>query len=370
MNNALPINLEKFKTNCRAAAVGDYLWEDVLKDLTLWLNADRGLSLHSQNGSNYKIGLNYNHDLSASNSYNASFNLKDPRASLSKRTPVGRPKTGQQYVSNQDIKHTDYYNQIIVKTDALDSLHTVLLDTPELGRHTISIHRSFANDFFQRADVEKMQLILPDLISAFTYSAKITGLLGGKISTQSFGGLLNEKLQIQTLNGNLAQVLMGCESLTFNGEFLWPKSKALKTFFPLAFKRAIDGFTSQCKFNVEGPQISEIEPYIDISFSPRLALIDWLPSAEPSILFYATRIQQKSTKYIDIFAGIFELTSAEQSILKHIILCPSLRDAALASNITYETARWHLKNIYLKTGYSKQESLISAVRDMDISNAQ
>ena len=370
MNNAAPINLEKLKKNCRAAAVGGYLWEDVLEDLTLWLNADRGLFLHSQNGNNYKIGLNYNHDLSASNSYNTSFNLKDPRERLSKRTPVGQPMTGQQYVSNQDMKYTDYYNQIIVKTDALDSLHTVLLDTAELGRHAISIHRSFKNNLFQQADIDKMQLVLPDLISAFSYSAKITGLVGAKLSAQSFGGLLNETLRPQTLSGNLMHVLMGCETLTFNGDFLRPQSKALSTFFSLAFKRALEGLTSQCQIAVEDPLLSEIEPFIDISISPRLALIDWLPSTAPSVLFHATRMQKKSSSHVNMFAEIFELTSAEQNILKHIVFCQSLRQAAIAASITYETARWHLKNIFLKTGYSKQASLIRAVRDMDISNAR
>jgi len=369
MNRKLSISLKDVKKSCRAAAVGDYLWEDALKDVTLWLEADRGLSLHSHKGKAYSIGLNYNHDLSASGAYNKSPNLRDPREKSSKKTSVGETKTGQQYLSNQEILKTDYYNEILIKTDAMDSLHTVLMDTPILGRHAISLHRSFKNDYFQSHDIEKMQLILPDLVGAFSYSAKITGLLGSKDLRDSFGGLLNECLRIHSLSGDIGQILKGCEALRYDGNFLRPKSKALSTFFNLGFRRAIDGHTSRCQVKIDSPNFTGLHPVINISVSPRPKLIDWLPSDDPVVLLHVTKDQEETAGDIDIFAAIFDLTSAEKNMLFEILHAGSLKDAALSASVTYETARWHLKNIYLKTGYSKQETLLRAVREMDLSNA-
>jgi len=133
--------------------------------------------------------------------------------------------------------------------------------------------------------------------------------------------------------------------------------------------RALHGHTSRCKGNIEGSHFAELRPVISISISPRPKLIDWLPSDEPTVLLHLTRDQEETVGDIDIFATIFDLTSAEKNMLAKILDTGSLKNAALSASITYETARWHLKNIYLKTGYSKQEALLRAVREMDISNA-
>jgi DNA-binding CsgD family transcriptional regulator len=64
---------------------------------------------------------------------------------------------------------------------------------------------------------------------------------------------------------------------------------------------------------------------------------------------------------IDLLRYHFGLTPAEARLALHLVAGETLRSAEVKLSISYETARTHLKNIFNKTGTSRQAELVVAI---------
>ena len=364
------VNLETLIKQCRGAALGDLPWDTLLSNICKWVEGDRAMMMHASHGQPYSATYSVNHDLSVLAKYNENYNGTDPRMPFSKLTPPGHTRTGQQYLPNSEIENTKYFNTISKNTNILDSVHSVIVDSPEIGRQAISIHRGFENEFFQKAHVERMQALLPHLTDAYEYAIRVAGQFTPESERTSASILVNQKLQTHILNGKLSNVLIGCEDLMWNGEFLRPKTDILKQFIFLAIQRANIGGLSNCRIQVSDPLISEIKPYIQITILPCPNVIDWLPDIKNKVMFHICRHQQNvDTSNAQIFYSLYSLTKAECRTLDSLLTTRDLKQASKKIGISYETSRWHLKNIYQKTGLSTQDTLLRAISEMDLSRA-
>ena len=61
---------------------------------------------------------------------------------------------------------------------------------------------------------------------------------------------------------------------------------------------------------------------------------------------------------IDLLRRHFGLTPAEARLALHLVAGETLRSAEVKLNITYESARTSLKNIFRKTGTCRQAELV------------
>jgi len=57
----------------------------------------------------------------------------------------------------------------------------------------------------------------------------------------------------------------------------------------------------------------------------------------------------------------FGLTRAEAQLTLHLVTGETLRSAAAKFNISYQTARTHLRNIFNKTGARRQAQLVTVI---------
>jgi DNA-binding CsgD family transcriptional regulator len=57
----------------------------------------------------------------------------------------------------------------------------------------------------------------------------------------------------------------------------------------------------------------------------------------------------------------FDLTPAEARLVVHLVTGASLRSCANALGISYQTARGHLKSVFVKTGTHRQTQMLLAV---------
>jgi DNA-binding CsgD family transcriptional regulator len=64
---------------------------------------------------------------------------------------------------------------------------------------------------------------------------------------------------------------------------------------------------------------------------------------------------------IELLRSHFGLTPAEARLALHLVAGETLRSAEVKLSISYETARTHLKNIFDKTGTSRQAELVIAI---------
>jgi DNA-binding CsgD family transcriptional regulator len=64
---------------------------------------------------------------------------------------------------------------------------------------------------------------------------------------------------------------------------------------------------------------------------------------------------------IELLRSHFGLTPAEARVALHLVAGETLRSAEVKLSISYETARTHLKNIFNKTGSSRQAELVIVI---------
>jgi DNA-binding CsgD family transcriptional regulator len=64
---------------------------------------------------------------------------------------------------------------------------------------------------------------------------------------------------------------------------------------------------------------------------------------------------------IELLRSHFGLTPAEARVALHLVAGETLRSAEVKLSISYETARTHLKNIFNKTGTSRQAELVIVI---------
>jgi DNA-binding CsgD family transcriptional regulator len=64
---------------------------------------------------------------------------------------------------------------------------------------------------------------------------------------------------------------------------------------------------------------------------------------------------------IELLRSHFGLTPAEARLALHLVAGETLRSAEVKLSISYETARTHLKNIFNKTGTSRQAELVIVI---------
>ena len=64
---------------------------------------------------------------------------------------------------------------------------------------------------------------------------------------------------------------------------------------------------------------------------------------------------------IDLLRRHFGLTPAEARLALHLVAGETLRSAEVKLNITYESARTSLKNIFRKTGTCRQAELVIVI---------
>ena len=116
------LDLENLAARCEAASFGDYAWSALLQDIAEWVGGSKAMLLGMPGNGPYRRSLDWNHDQVAMERYNSHYNRFDPRAGLSLLTPVHQSQLGQQYVRNEDIEHTEYFEAINRFGDVRDSV--------------------------------------------------------------------------------------------------------------------------------------------------------------------------------------------------------------------------------------------------------
>jgi len=362
------MDIAKFQKSCRAAALGLYPWGNILSDLCELIGADKAiLSGSGRAGAEY-ISMAYNHDTSYIESYNSKYYIYDVRLAAARKAKIGDVNTGQQIIPNSIVKDTPYYNNILAKSDIHDSLHAAVLDLPGSGRQSIILHRGFDRALFRHDDVQKMQLLLPYLAEAMQYALKIAFHRDEQQSLAGVTALIGDNFHLRHINGNVQDVFEGCSYMTFNNGSLLPTTESIKNIFLNAFNRAVDGKATRFRLQTQTMPKEEDPSYLQFTISPHPKSIEWLPIDGKTALLNIARINYDTDHDVDMFTRAFGLTNAEAKTLKGLAINEDTRAAASYVGISYKTLRWHLKNIFCKTGYRSQEGLLKAFSNMDISN--
>lgn len=86
-------------------------------------------------------------------------------------------------------------------------------------------------------------------------------------------------------------------------------------------------------------------------------------ASSPTLLLMITDSSGVQRADALLYRRLYQLTNAEAALAQHLATGLSVRRAAAAAGMTYETARWYLKILFQKTGTRRQAELIYRLRE-------
>ncbi|MXO48901.1 hypothetical protein GRI69_11595 [Erythrobacter vulgaris] len=292
----------------------------------------------------------FNHDPSGLALYNSGYNRIDPRRAQSLATNVGKSGLGQEFLRNDEIEGTRYFSDICVAGDVQDSVHGIIADD-EFGRLTVSVQRGFSSEYFDRTHSAKLEALLP-IIARYIRASKLTTCLaaGPAGEKQLFGCLVTADLEYLTsakTGPRLGKQLS--QQLAFSNGRLCFNNASLQAVFDKGVQAALFGSGAFFKINETA-----------FRFSPMPAQLAWLHPGEKFAML--TVFRDSNVETVSLFAEAFEFSEQETRLLALLCDGHSLRACGMKLNVSYETVRWHVKNMGSKSNYSRTPEMLEAAR--------
>ena len=349
------MNLQTVEKQLLDAALGFGTWEDAVATISAFVGGNKAMLLGASSDACYATSVFHNHDPGEVALYNSGYNRLDPRRYESMRTPVGEVRLGQEYVSNDSIRKTAYFADISLRGDVKDSVHGVI-SNDEFGRFTISVQRGFSDEYFGSAEAERLAAVLPLLAKGFARSRAITTVRSAPDHNQRLQSyLVATDLRFRSLGKsgqpNLDFLPSGISAGPSGFQFDTP---ALET----AFKQGImlAKRTGDASFRLNGHilRFAQIPPQLGWSE---------LPGMEAILTIY----RAQASNELAIYAKAFGFTPRETETLQALVAEGAPRKAAERLGVSYETVRWHIKNMQSKSGSSSFQAMIRFANSGDLS---
>lgn len=355
-------DLEAITRLTHAASVGDASWDDVVDALARFVGAGKGALYHSEHGTSYRSVATSNFDPTVFRKYDQGFNARDPRTAISMRLGAGEVGTGQGFLPNHEIERTEYFQEITLPANVMDSVHGVILDDRVFGRKAISLQRGFGEDIFGHEETRRLSAALPKLSDAMRYSLWTSAPASGE---HSLSLLLDAAMTVRILRGNAEllrtpRLALGLERRA-HATVLALRSDPARRAVRTLWRRAFSGHA--CPLRVTQPS----GPRLDFTLMPMPDALAWVWDGRPCVLLSVSRLDGDARVDVEAFAEAHALTPAERHVLA--VLCDggSSADVADRLGIKPETLRWHVKNLMSKTGFSRRDALVRAARVTDLS---
>ena len=348
------------RSSCEVA-VGDGEWQTLIAHVCDFVEGDKAMLLVSDRAGAYRHSLQYRHDSQAAQRYNSDWNIVDPRLSLSLRTPPGEARTGQEYLRNEDYCHTEYFNEITLAGNVMDSVHGVICDSPDLGRIAISVQRPFGKDCFDSRGTSRMRRALPFLEQAVRMSARIHLGLNNTDTIQA-SCLIDSDYNVRFADEDAVEILQSTGIGTIaNGRLILSRNGVSELLVRSFDRPTLD---RPIRFRIAG----EPPLYYNFRLSEPPEEMSLLLAGKRQLLLSFGTSRDVPEDLSAQFAEAYGLTGRERDIVHQVTLSGNLRASADKIGISYETARNHLKHVYEKTNFRSLNDVVIAVRTGDLSN--
>ena len=345
------LSIELLERRCRDAATGAYAWDALLRDIGQWVGGSKGMMLGAGLLGPHRHTLDWNHDPKGLARYNSYYNRFDPRTPYARLTPLHGAQLGQKYVRNESIAKTEYFQAINLDCDVKDSVHGIIANDAEIGRRSISIQRGFKEDFFAEAQAERLAAILPVLERAMKDSIRVARSVAGHMSGNGYCYMVVDRARrVIFADSSQDDQLARSGPLALAGDLLASGNEGVDR----AIEQAIDTAL------VERP-VSLHLAGVKMEFSRVPQALAWLAEDDHCFLAVVAQEKQAATS-ARLFATAHDFSAREADILAILLAEDDLRVAASQCGLSYETVRWHLKNMQMKCGVSRRETMLAAAR--------
>lgn len=259
------------------------------------------------------------------------------------------------------LESSEYYRDLLLPYNVPQIMALTVWSEPQrLG--VLNLTRGRRDDYFGDSERAICRALMPHLQRAFVITSRLQELEAriqdGRTALEkvSWGAILIESGNRISFANRIAESILRCGDGLINrlGK-LGTRTLADNAKLAQAIDLARQGEGSALAVARGG-----LSSYT-LLITPLGERQGWLAMREQTILVAVTDPERPSDVNIDRLKSIYGLTTAEAALAARLATGSELTQAARQLGIQHETARTHLKRVFLKLGVSKQSELVSRV---------
>jgi DNA-binding CsgD family transcriptional regulator len=293
------------------------------------------------------------------------------------RMSPGCIRPGQSLWLDQPYRDSTYYNEVVRPDGGYDGLVTVPF---RKGRHSafLVIGRMQGQPDFDDADAHLIQPVISHLANAMRIRLRLEQVeFAARQAHRAFDLLdlgvfiLDAELRPSFLNKRAEALVRASDGLCFSRGVLSTAAAPTTTILRRAVKNAIglQRYRGQADVEEVYDAVSELEiarpsgrpPLISTVMPLGVENSERLLMPPAHAIVFVKQPDDKPRLDLDRLANIFGLSPRQAALTGLLAQGATLADAAAALGIGFETARWHLRTTFDKTGTRRQVDLVRLV---------
>jgi DNA-binding CsgD family transcriptional regulator len=299
-------------------------------------------------------------------SYRTYFATRNPWTRLSQ--PLYRPGfvyTPERYLPLRELQRTEFYDGIL---RPLNVAHCFGACVFKRGDDALSftVVRSRTRGHYEERELDQVRAILPHLRRAIQVNERLAQLehnrtsLGGGLDSLRHGVIVVDRSGRVIFANRVANLIVALnDGLTIAKDGLVASARADRSRLRLLLDRAVrttagEGFESGGAMTVSRPSMKR--SFFVLVAPLKLTRPGCDPSGMATIFVSDPEIRIETIE--DVARRTFGLTKAEARVANAFASSDSLDQAAQTLRVTRETIRWHLRQLYRKTGTNRQTGLL------------
>ncbi len=297
--------------------------------------------------------------------------------SLATKAPVGAFVEGQQLITTNDLKKTEFYTDFLSNFEGFDSVSGTVIHRSQERFAVLGIHstdKMLENSGEAIARLQK--LITPHLIQAFEISrrlghgAMLATSLEYTLEAQGCASIvIDGQLQVYYANG-AARALFDTKILTLDAHACIAigsghrESEILRGALTAALGKA-SGISQNHLVKISGqdqlhPLVAQIMPLASSRAKGALPKV----GDKKQVLMIISDPSSEHQNMQPVLSMAFDLTASEANLAAALANGHSLSDYARAAKIQVDTARSQLKTVFSKTHTHRQAELVALIIKM------
>ncbi len=297
--------------------------------------------------------------------YTKYFAFKNPWIKVMDFLPDGACVVTERDFPVKRIENTEYYSDFVRKVPNFDAAAGISLDIDPGATFRIPLHysRAYAERYDPWAEwiLSRLRGVLRRTANGLIVREEQNDLrLAHAALTNRAGDLalvVNNEMKIIDANGAAVNALVRSDVLWERQGKLTFRDRRLAETIPAAVRSVAASASSEV--TSVGAHLESGHWIIHFSLVAG-SRSNPLLFSRPLVLLQARNLSAaQSLQPLTDFARMFMLTPAEELFCRHLMAGVSLRDIAIATGITFETARFRLRAIFQKAGVHRQGELVS-----------
>jgi DNA-binding CsgD family transcriptional regulator len=324
-------------------------------------------TIDAQSGAVAVLGASSNLGGAAAD-YGAYYYAIDPWVGRAPKPGHGKPMTGQELISDEELSGTEFYNDFC---RPIEVFHVLGAMVPVDGRTlaAVGIQRGKKAPAFQKQDKQLLGLLLPHINRTLQHHRRLSGLR--QANGIAFAGL--EKLGTGVMLVNAQAKLLFANEIAHR---LLGTGQGIKA--QNGYLHALDpGRTEELRRIIKNASLAATGHSLEAggvlalqraSGRPLSLLVCPLPPevvavtpAQFTAVIFVNDPDDQPLATKALLANYYGLTSAEARLAEALIAGTRLPDYAQQAHISLHTARFQLKQVFAKTGHHRQADFIRDV---------